>query len=96
MHELSSVSHPNHRIDEVKGVVTLRSGREIKPSAPNPEVEDPNVVELEPEDEAPKGGYSEKEYTPSFSTSIEKEEKNHQPDKNIRSAEASEGQHPSA
>ena len=45
VHELSSASDPNPRIDEVKAVVTLRSGREVKPSAPKPVVEDANVVE---------------------------------------------------
>ena len=55
MHELSYASDPNPRIDEVKVVVTLRSGREVKPSASKPVEEDPNVVEPKPEDEAPKG-----------------------------------------
>ena len=55
VHELSSSSDPNPRIDKVKAVVTLRSCREAKPSAPKLAEEDPNVVEPEPEDEAPKG-----------------------------------------
>ena len=55
MHELSSASDLNPRIDEVKVVVTLRSGREVKPSTPKPAEEDLNVVEPKPEDEAPKG-----------------------------------------
>ena len=54
MHELSSSSDPNPINDEVKAVVTLRSGREVKPSTPKPAVEDPKVVEPELEDEAPK------------------------------------------
>ena len=66
VHELSSASDPNPRIDEVKAVVTLRSGREIKPSAPKPAVEDPNVVEPEPEDEAPKGDTVNKSIPPPF------------------------------
>ena len=66
VHELSYVSDPNPGIDEVKAVVTLRSGREIKPSALNPEVEDPNVVEPEPEDEAPKGDTVKKSTPPPF------------------------------
>ena len=55
VHELSSASDLNPIIDEVKAVVTLRSGREVKPSAPKPAMKDPNAVEHEPENEAPKG-----------------------------------------
>ena len=96
VHELSSTSGPNPIIDEVKAVVTLRSGREVKPSAPKPAEEDPNVVEPEPEDEAPKWDTLNKSTPPSFSTSTQKQEKGHPPDRNIRSAETSKGQHPSA
>ena len=91
MHELSSASDPNPRIDEVKAVVTLRSGREVKPSAPKPAVEDPNVVEPEPEDEAPKGDTVKKSTPPPFPQALRNKKKNHQLDRNIRSAEASEG-----
>ena len=96
MHELSSSSDPNPRNDEVKAVVPLRSGREVKPSTPKPAVEDPKVVERELEDEAPKGEIVNKSTPLPFPTSTEKQEKGHQSDRNIRSAETSEGQHPSA
>ena len=66
MHELSSSSDPNHRNDEVKAVVTLRSGREVKPSAHKSAVEDPKVVEPELEDEAPKGETVNKRTHPPF------------------------------
>ena len=66
MHELSSSSDPNHINDEVKAVVTLRSGREVKPSAHKSAVEDPKVVELELEDEAPKGETVNKRTPPPF------------------------------
>ena len=33
MHEIGSANNPNVRIDEVKGVVTLRSGKELRPAA---------------------------------------------------------------
>ena len=55
MHEVSSSSGLNPGNNEVKAVVTLRSGREVTPSAPKPVVEDPKVVEPELEDEAPRG-----------------------------------------
>ena len=34
VHELSSSSEPNPRIDEVKVVITLRSGKEVKQPVP--------------------------------------------------------------
>ena len=34
MHEISLTNDPNVRIDEVKAVVTLRSGKELRPAAP--------------------------------------------------------------
>ena len=75
MHELSSTSDLNPRIDEVKAVVTLRSGREIKPSAPKPAVEDPNVVKPEPEDEAPKGDTVNKSIPPPFPQALRNKKK---------------------
>ena len=36
MHEIGFGSDPNARIDEVKAVVTLRSGRELRPAVPYP------------------------------------------------------------
>ena len=34
MHEIGLTNDPNVRIDEVKAVVTLRSGRELRPAVP--------------------------------------------------------------
>ena len=45
MHEIGSFSDPNTRIDEVKAVVTLRSGKELKPAVPEPTKKAPTVVE---------------------------------------------------
>ena len=45
MHEIGSASDPNARIDEVKAVVTLRSGTELKPAVLNPAKKAPTVVE---------------------------------------------------
>ena len=36
VHELSSSSEPNPRIDEVKAVITLRSGKKVKQPIPKP------------------------------------------------------------
>ena len=45
MHEIGSASDPNARIDEVKAVVTLRSGTELRPAVLNPAKKAPTVVE---------------------------------------------------
>ena len=34
LHEIGSINDPNVRIDEVKAVVTLRSGKELRPAVP--------------------------------------------------------------
>ena len=49
MHEIGSSSDPNVRIDEVKAVVTLRSGRELRPTVPDSAKKAPTVVETEEE-----------------------------------------------
>ena len=75
MHELSSANVPYPRIDEVKAVVTLRSGREVNPSAPKPVVEDPNVVKPEPEGEAPKRDTVNKSTPPPFPQALRNKKK---------------------
>ena len=49
MHELSSSSEPTPRIDEVKAVITLRSGKEDEQPVPKPVEEDTKEKEAEPE-----------------------------------------------
>ena len=54
MHEIGSASDPNARIDDVKAVVTLRSGTELRPAPLAPTKIAPTVVEpLEEEQPAP-------------------------------------------
>ena len=53
MHEIGSASYPNARIDEVKAVVTLRSGRELRPVVPDPDKKAPTVVEPLEEEQLP-------------------------------------------
>ena len=55
MHEIGSASDPNARIDEVKVVVTLRSGKELRPAVPEPTQKAPTVVEP-PKEEQPAAG----------------------------------------
>ena len=50
MHEISSASDPNARIDEVKVVVTLRSGKELRSAVPAPTKTAPTIVDP-PEEE---------------------------------------------
>ena len=45
MHEIGYSSDPNARIDEVKAVVTLRSGTELRPAVPEPAKKALTVVE---------------------------------------------------
>ena len=53
IHEIGSASDPNARIDEVKAVVTLRSGKELRPAEPTKKA--PTVVEP-PEEKQPAAG----------------------------------------
>ena len=55
MHELSSSSEPNPRIDEFKAVITMRSGKEIKQLVPRTIEEGQEIKEAEPEEEVTKG-----------------------------------------
>ena len=45
MHEIGFASDPNARMDEVKAIVTLRSGRELRPVVLDPAKKAPTVVE---------------------------------------------------
>ena len=47
VHELSSSSEPTSRMDEVKAVITLRSGKEVEPPMPKPAKEDTKEKEAE-------------------------------------------------
>ena len=65
MHEICSASDANARIDEVKGVVTLRSGTELRPAAPTPTKKAPTVVEP-PKEEQPAAGEEVKHSVPPY------------------------------
>ena len=45
VHEISSTNEPNVRIDYVKAVVTLRSGKELRPVVPAPAKSAPIVAD---------------------------------------------------
>ena len=50
VHEVSSSSEPNPRMDEVKAIITLRSGKEIKQPVPKPIDIGQEVKEAEPDE----------------------------------------------
>ena len=49
MHEVSSSNETNPRINEVKVVITLKSGKEVKQPVPKPAEEGQEAKEAEPE-----------------------------------------------
>ena len=50
LHEVSSSSEPNSRMDEVKAIITLRSGKELKQPAPEVVKKGQEAEETEPEE----------------------------------------------
>ena len=50
LHEVSSSSEPNSRMDEVKAIITLRSGKELKQSAPKVVKQGQEAEETEPDE----------------------------------------------
>ena len=74
MHEIGSVSDPNARIDEVKAVVTLRSGTELRPTVPDPTKKAPTVVEPL-EEEPPAGEEVKHSVSPPFPQALKKGKK---------------------
>ena len=48
LHEVSSSSDPNSRMDEVKSIITLRSGKELKQPAPKAVEQGQEAKEAEP------------------------------------------------
>ena len=74
MHEIGSASDPNARIDEVKAVVTFRSGRELRPAVPDPAKKAPIVVEPL-EEEQPAGEEVKHSVPPPFPQALRKRKK---------------------
>ena len=54
MHEIGSASDPNVKIDEVKAVVTFKSGKELRPAVPAPAKTAPTVIDLPEEEQSAK------------------------------------------
>ena len=75
VHEVSSSSEPNHRIDKVKSVITLRSGKEVKQPVPKPAEEGQEAKEVEPEEEVIKENVVKKSTPPPFSEALKAKKK---------------------
>ena len=71
MHEIGSASDPNARIDEFKAVVTLRSGRELRPAVPELAKKASTVVEPL-EEEQPAGEEVKHSVPPPFPQVLQK------------------------
>ena len=71
-HEISSASDPNARIDEVKAVVTLRSGKELKPAVPAPTKTAPTIVDPPEEEQSVKREEVKPSVPPPFPQALRK------------------------
>ena len=74
-HELSSSNEPNPRIDEVKAVITLRSGKEVKQPVPRTAEEGQETKEAEPEEEVTKGNTVKNSTPPPFPQALKAKKK---------------------
>ena len=72
MHEIGSASDLNARIDEVKAVVTLRSGKELRPAVPAPTKIAPTVVDPPEEEQSAKREEVKPSVPPPFPHSLRK------------------------
>ena len=72
MHEIGSTSDPNARIDEVKAVVTLRSGKELRPAVPEPTKKPPSMVEPPEEEQLAAGEEVKNSVQPLFPQALQK------------------------
>ena len=72
MHEIGSSSDPNARIDEVKAVVTLRSGKELRPVVPEPTKKGTTVVEPPEEEQTAAGEEVKHSVPPHFPQALRK------------------------
>ena len=70
IHEISSASDPNARIDEIKAIVTLRSGKELRPAEPTKKA--PTVVEQPEEEQSTAGEGVKNSVQPPFPQALKK------------------------
>ena len=75
VHEVSSSSESNPRIDEVKAVITLRSGKKAEQPVPKPAEEGQEAKETKPEEEAIKENAVQKSTPPPFLQALKSKKK---------------------
>ena len=71
VHEVSSSSDPNPRMDEVKSIIIVRSGKELKQPVTKPTEEGQEVKVVELEKVVTKETIVKNSTTPTFSASTE-------------------------
>ena len=72
VHEIGSASNPNARIYEVKAVVTLQSGKELRPAVPAPTKTAPTVVDPPEEEQLEKREEVKPSVPPHFPQALRK------------------------
>ena len=72
VHEIGSSSNPNARIDEVKAIVTLRSGKELRPAVPAPTTTAPTIVDPLEEEQSAKREEVKPSVPPHFPLALRK------------------------
>ena len=75
LHELSSSSEPTSRINEVKAVITLRSGKEVEQPVPKLVEEGYEAKEAEPEKEVIKENAVKNSTRPPFPQALKAKKK---------------------
>ena len=75
MHEIGSTNDENLRIDEVKAVVTLRSGKELRPTVPAPAKSTPTVADPPQEEQSVNREEVKKSVPPPFPQALRKKKK---------------------
>ena len=75
VHEVGSSSKPHPRMDEVKEIITLRSGKELKQPVLKPEEENREVKEAEPDEVATKDPAAKNSTPPPFLQALEDKKK---------------------
>ena len=75
VHEVNSSSEPHPRMDEVKAIITLRSGKELKQLVPKPIKEGQEVEEAEPNEVVTKDTAVKKSTPPPFPQALKAKKK---------------------
>ena len=70
VHEVSSFSEPNPRINEVKAIITLRSSEQLKQPEPKPTEEGQEIKEAEPDEVVTTEPTTKKSTLPPFSQAL--------------------------